>query len=634
MRYRQLYIITVKHPYYQNGQSPDFSLIPTAECEQLLRNFRLIAKPSAFGLQILVPTVDRDLLNNGIITEVPFLPIPEGSLFSFLMRSDNPAFPTFTDLPATFGEKAIAHPIFNNVGMDSFGGLGVRDLEVTQSEKIVLPEDSDTDIVHIPLHFNPLGGRAELLVQDFSEKTIDQVLEDWSAWVGEQQNDPEDFDLQASAEDTTQVLPGLPGPLKLRRPYRLPFPEDNPQIIVSYYGGAGSPKMIIVEGPNTARNNTPNFKIAPDQLLLTIERNSRIQGEGTKWSNIWEEWKKRQVSENHSFRLELVPAGDVDAEVPLMEIEQPLLRQDIMELIIPDLGANGIRVVYSGHRTDVRLGQLNSQENNAPFLSRDGVPFELGNLPSTAFRGYREDGNSIELDTRTLTSDEFVLSYPIKAQPPSGIFGRVDIHTLPFLSDFSDLSVSREFRIDLQPIRFYWKYYLIQEIGLSNTRIVVGQDNQPTEEEKIEANKDVILSAQPNPTFAAEFFVEQISVSNAAVLTTDTVKNRLGNNIKESDRTNPISTEDLDRLWSQILEVEAGLVEDASMQAQNRFLVISRTKRVFQEQSANRLTLSLSKDDIDPVKADNQPFSLSDLVLMPPQKDELQVIRIKKPVLA
>ncbi|MDD5579907.1 MAG: hypothetical protein PHY16_11595 [Methylobacter sp.] len=60
MNYSPLFMISLKHTFYDNGKCPAFSVTANTQTEKLLKNHRCVIKPDADGLCVYVP-VDKQI---------------------------------------------------------------------------------------------------------------------------------------------------------------------------------------------------------------------------------------------------------------------------------------------------------------------------------------------------------------------------------------------------------------------------------------------------------------------------------------------------------------------------------------------------------------------------------------------
>ena len=88
--YKPLFQISLLHDYYGGSSCPDLSIRPTPACEKLLKGHRMIAKASTAGIQVKTAIDDA--------SEMPFLPLSEGTKLSFFLDLQNPCFKHFTAL--------------------------------------------------------------------------------------------------------------------------------------------------------------------------------------------------------------------------------------------------------------------------------------------------------------------------------------------------------------------------------------------------------------------------------------------------------------------------------------------------------------------------------------------------------
>ncbi len=98
MRYASLFRLDLKHPFYKDGQCPDFIVTPTQHTKRLLKNHKCVLQTLPAGLLIRI-AVEDDWL-------APIIPLAEDALFDFQLRLRNPDFALFTDLSALEGNPA------------------------------------------------------------------------------------------------------------------------------------------------------------------------------------------------------------------------------------------------------------------------------------------------------------------------------------------------------------------------------------------------------------------------------------------------------------------------------------------------------------------------------------------------
>ncbi len=144
MKYLTLFSLRINHDYYTDGSCPDFSIEPDAQTKKRLQNHRCIMRASPGALQVL-------------IREDNLLPISAGTLFCFLLRLDNPQFPSFTNLTKLEPDSA---PLFtNNPSGDSTGDLTLASRKARSTEPFVVTQPSATD--RYTLSGRPLEGQDE-----------------------------------------------------------------------------------------------------------------------------------------------------------------------------------------------------------------------------------------------------------------------------------------------------------------------------------------------------------------------------------------------------------------------------------------------------------------------------------------
>ena len=99
IKYKQLFDLEIRHSFYVTGRSTDLQVIPTAACSTLLNNYGLKFLPGETGGKVFakVNTVGgKDILKS---------PLPEGSRFTFLLRSKRSAFENYTLLNLSRSKK-------------------------------------------------------------------------------------------------------------------------------------------------------------------------------------------------------------------------------------------------------------------------------------------------------------------------------------------------------------------------------------------------------------------------------------------------------------------------------------------------------------------------------------------------
>ncbi len=88
-RHREFFGVLCLHDYYTDSVCRDLVFEPTPETAALMRNYKLVFKPSDFGFIVLyTPDASEDRLAK----------MPPKSRFSFLIRNRNPSFMNFTQI--------------------------------------------------------------------------------------------------------------------------------------------------------------------------------------------------------------------------------------------------------------------------------------------------------------------------------------------------------------------------------------------------------------------------------------------------------------------------------------------------------------------------------------------------------
>ncbi|MBE7382963.1 MAG: hypothetical protein F6J95_016295 [Leptolyngbya sp. SIO1E4] len=112
MHYYPYFSLKLFHSYYQQQICPDFTIEPTPVCQRFLQGHRWVLKPSANGLQLLVP------LENA---QEPMISLAEAATFTFLLRLKTPAFIAFTQLDPAYQASRSLYTFSNETltGVDA-----------------------------------------------------------------------------------------------------------------------------------------------------------------------------------------------------------------------------------------------------------------------------------------------------------------------------------------------------------------------------------------------------------------------------------------------------------------------------------------------------------------------------------
>lgn len=116
IKYDILFEVDVRHNYYTNGLSPDFTIAPTAACNTQLTRYGLICRTSAYGFKVFAPVVPG--------TDPPQLlhPYDDASLrFTFMLAATNSRIETMTTLPGFKPANQIYY--FSNLYDDIDGDI-------------------------------------------------------------------------------------------------------------------------------------------------------------------------------------------------------------------------------------------------------------------------------------------------------------------------------------------------------------------------------------------------------------------------------------------------------------------------------------------------------------------------------
>ena len=166
IKYKALFNIGFPHAFYKSGGCSDIVVLPSADCNTLLRSLGLRFLPTEFGASLYGKVNETDVMNK---------PLPEGTKFTFLLRLRNSLFKNFTDLNLLKPATSIYY--FNNLKSNPSGSESVLAADV--ATKVV----SDTDL--LPIRTNSFSfansstavsqtGKLEFLD---SGEVLDQTLE-------------------------------------------------------------------------------------------------------------------------------------------------------------------------------------------------------------------------------------------------------------------------------------------------------------------------------------------------------------------------------------------------------------------------------------------------------------------------
>jgi hypothetical protein len=89
-RYLKLFSVICNHGYYARGYSPDFTFVPTPDCQKLMRNFGLLPKSQPGGFQVFYTAKEHV----PSVLEMEKKPVT----FSFFIQNRNPLFSNLTDI--------------------------------------------------------------------------------------------------------------------------------------------------------------------------------------------------------------------------------------------------------------------------------------------------------------------------------------------------------------------------------------------------------------------------------------------------------------------------------------------------------------------------------------------------------
>ena len=130
MHYQRLFCLTIYHDYYQNQICPDFIIEPTSACRKMLQGHRLLVKPMVNGLWVMVPVNDA---------QQPVIPLAEALTFTFLLKLNNLAFVSFTQLDAAYDAVQSLYT-FSNQGLTS---PGISEMSSVLVQRVLLAPEHD-----------------------------------------------------------------------------------------------------------------------------------------------------------------------------------------------------------------------------------------------------------------------------------------------------------------------------------------------------------------------------------------------------------------------------------------------------------------------------------------------------------
>lgn len=112
--YREVYRVKINHNYYTSGVSGDFSIRPTAVCQEMLLKQGMLFKVVQNDLVVLAEAVADGS------DYVMKRPIPEGAKFTFMMVNNTSTFLNYTHLPLKDNLNKVYY--FSNLNDHQDGG--------------------------------------------------------------------------------------------------------------------------------------------------------------------------------------------------------------------------------------------------------------------------------------------------------------------------------------------------------------------------------------------------------------------------------------------------------------------------------------------------------------------------------
>lgn len=132
IKYKPLFDLEIQHNFYSSGKCPDLEIVPTTNCQTLIKSLGLRFLPTGFGGKLFsrVATVgNKDFIKN---------PVPDNTKFSFVLRLKKNVFGNFTNL--NLKKPATSHYYFNNL-VNNISSNGFPLLIADITAKIVTDKD-------------------------------------------------------------------------------------------------------------------------------------------------------------------------------------------------------------------------------------------------------------------------------------------------------------------------------------------------------------------------------------------------------------------------------------------------------------------------------------------------------------
>lgn len=621
MQYRELFSLTIRHDYYLDRKCPDFTLSPTPECERRLRNYRLLLKSFPYGIQVLAPVRQQESKNNAgetIIEEALFLDIPAGARFDFWLRLNNPQFHAITSLEQTYSGKLLANPVFSNESFTGPGALIPKELEATRTEHLEVPGSLPVGAPEFVtlLQENPAQETADLLLFLGSERSLQKIAADWTAWLNESDTEDKGFSIEKIGADD-DPLPLLPYFETLARPFEFRQENDNGGILISYHGAGKAPEVRVAELENANHPFYPgdkaaSFDVLPGQLKLSvfIKKANQAGIEHAFWSDVLEEWKN--FSGRYGFRLTLL--GPAKSKwVNDTGGFKKLLIQDHPQIILPAGKDNGIRISYTGSNKRPRVKVLENG-NGADTLFKvvdESSQFTLQGPAGIGIKEYLKPANAVKFTFSGQPGQPFQLTYPVRPSLPWGVFGKVEIHHKPGFANFTSAAADKSLFIDFAPAASYWAYYIVSEFELRDGEVSLVADN----------NK-IFHSPGEGKNGLVEVSFEAVPIDSGA-LGWSNFKNN--SNIKKAQ----LPPADLEQIWQQLKEIEAKLKQEGKPD-NIRFLFISHDKIPCRERYAGFLSLEVdnANRDINMETKGIQPYKVKSMALPMARNNQIKLVRL------
>ncbi|MEM9820738.1 MAG: hypothetical protein AAF985_06685 [Bacteroidota bacterium] len=165
-RFEPLFEIQLKHNFYQDDRCPDFQLLPTPACQQMMQKLGLLFRSNQYGAFVLYKFMEG---------ETPLIQSLEAPVaLSFLLSLKNPNLLNYTDLPLQSGRVQY---YFSNESKQAGSEGNIR---INEADFAGLADVMPFVGTHFPVEVNAVGDKkVKVELSNQSGKVlVDQVVED------------------------------------------------------------------------------------------------------------------------------------------------------------------------------------------------------------------------------------------------------------------------------------------------------------------------------------------------------------------------------------------------------------------------------------------------------------------------